>query len=692
MSGPADCHSSPNPKPPGSKSPGSKFTGGKQGAIGTGSAQAPRSALSSRSAAGHYVALVGAPNIGKSTLFNQLTGLRQKVANFPGVTVEYHLGTCRLESGRQVTLIDLPGVYSLDALSEDERVTRDVLRGQKAELGQPDAILLLLDATNLQRHLLLAAPVLALGLPTLVILNLADELTGRGGSVDADALSRELGVPVKLVSAVTGQGLGEVRHFLEALSSQELAAASSSAPTAPSPPTAASGQPSASAPANQAARELPVLESLPQRYAWAGKLGASAGYRPPAPPEWTARLDRIFLHPLFGPLIFLVIVALLFQSIFTWATPIMDAMEASVLAIGQWLAPLLPEGWLRSLVIDGAWAGVGSVVVFLPQILLLFLFIGILEDSGYLARAALIADRTMRKAGLQGKAFIPLLSAYACAVPAIMGARTIESQRDRWATIFIAPFMTCSARLPVYTLLIAAFVPDTPLLGSLFGARAAAMLGLYALGFLAALLTAKLLGSTVFKPTPNSFVMELPPYRRPSLVSLGIRLLERGRIFLTRAGTVILAVSLGLWLLASFPLVDGKPPAIADSYAGQIGRAMEPAIKPLGFNWKIGIGLITSLAAREVIVGTLGTIYGIENAEETPGGLEAALQADLTPGGAYALLVFFAFALQCFSTVAIVRRETGSWKFPLAQFGYMLFLGFGGAFLVNQAWLWCFQK
>jgi ferrous iron transport protein B len=343
----------------------------------------------------------------------------------------------------------------------------------------------------------------------------------------------------------------------------------------------------------------------------------------------------------------------------------------------------MADTWLRSLMIDGVWSGVGSVVVFLPQILLLFLFIAILEDSGYLARAALIADRTMAKVGLQGKSFIPLLSAYACAVPAIMATRTIENKRDRIATILIAPFMTCSARLPVYTLIIAAFIPERPFIGPLFQTRAAALLGLYILGFAAAVATARLLKSSVLKSERAPFVLELPPYRLPNLRSVGLRLMDRAQAFLKRAGTVILAVSVLLWILASVPPGEHGAPPIEQSLAGTLGRAIEPVIQPLGFNWKIGIGLITSLAAREVIVGTLGTIYGLEG-DKDAAGLQAALYRDLTTGGAAALLVFFAFAMQCMSTVAIVRRETGGWTWPIIQFTYMGTLAYICAFIANR--------
>jgi ferrous iron transport protein B len=429
--------------------------------------------------------------------------------------------------------------------------------------------------------------------------------------------------------------------------------------------------------------ELPVLQNIPQCREWAARMGSHAGYQAPAPAEWTRRLDAVFLHSVAGPLIFLVVVVAVFQAIFTAAVPLMDAVDQTIITSAGWLEATLPESWFRSLLIEGVWGGVGSVIIFLPQILLLFLFIGVLEDSGYMARAALIADRTMAKVGLQGKSFIPLLSAYACAVPAILSTRMIENKRDRIATILIAPLMTCSARLPVYALVIAAFIPEQPLLGPFLGARAAAMLGLYALGFAAAVATAWILKSSVLRSRGTPFMLEMPPYRLPTLQSLGLRLYDRAKIFLRRAGTVILATAIILWFLASLPLTNGEPPPIRESVAGTLGRAIEPLIEPLGFNWKIGIGLLTSLAAREVIVGTLGTIYGME-ADEGSQELQAALRQDLDFGGAVALLIFFAFALQCMSTVAVVRRETGGWKWPAIQFTYMLALAYVGAFLANQ--------
>jgi ferrous iron transport protein B len=601
---------------------------------------------------------VGPPNSGKSTLFNRLTGLRQKVANFPGVTVEHRMGKAKLKDRHEVFLVDLPGVYSLHPRSEDEQVAHDILKGLRPGFARPDAVVLILDATNLRRHLPLAAPVLSLGLPTLILLNMADDLAVRGGEVDIASLAQDLGAPVALISASKGTGVERIQQFLSGTAATLSAA---------KPPRV----------------ELPVLHDVPKCRQWASDLGQRASYRAPAPPEWTRRLDAVFLHPVAGPLVFAAVVIAVFQSIFTWARPIMDGMQAFITTSGQWMTDVLPDGLFRSLIVDGVWSGVGSVIVFLPQILLLFLFICILEDSGYLARAALIADRTMAKFGLQGKSFIPLLSAYACAVPAIMATRVIENKRDRMATIMIAPLMTCSARLPVYTLLIAAFVPNTPILKGFLSLPAATMLLLYVLGFAAAIVTARVLKSTILKSERSVFILEMPPYRWPTARSLGLRLYDRGKVFLRRAGTVILWVAIGLWILAHLPLTNGKMPEIENSFAGMVGKVVEPVIKPLGFNWKIGIGLITSLAAREVIVGTLGTIYGIEG-EASSKGLQAALQGDLSPAGAVALLVFFAFALQCFSTIAVVRRETGGWKWPIFQFSYMLFLAYSCAWLAYE--------
>ena len=597
------------------------------------------------------VALIGPPNSGKTTLFNRLTNLRQKVGNYPGITVEQHTGVMSLPD-QEITIVDLPGVYSLNPHSEDERVAVSVLNGNMDGVPQPEAVLLVLDATNLTRHLSLAAPVIALGLPTLALLNMGDLLTKRSGSIDAVKLASDLGIPVAIVSATMGTGLEAVGRFLQQ-------------------------------PNSPIQSPLPIVQDVRECRKWAARVAGESEYRPPLPPAWTRRFDDVFLHKVWGPLVFMIVVGAVFQTVFGLGQPLSNALQNLLAGMGPKAAPFMVNGFLRSLLLDGIWKGVSSVLVFLPQILVLFLFIGLLEDSGYLARAALIADRTMSLVGLNGKAFIPLLSAYACAVPAIMASRTIENKRDRLATILIAPFMTCSARLPIYTLLIAAFIPERPVVGVFLGSRALAMLLLYVLGFAAAIGTAKILKSSVLKSTPSPFVLELPEYRWPTLRSIGLRLMDRGRVFVQQAGTVILCVSLLVWGLTNLPLHQGKPPELEDSVVAHLGHFIEPAIRPLGFNWKIGVGLLTSVVAREVIVGTLGTLYGRDPQTQSLS-LQAALQHDLTFSGAMALLVFFAFAMQCTSTLAVVRRETNSWKWPLIQFVYMTSLAFVAAFIVNH--------
>ena len=615
------------------------------------------------------VALVGPPNAGKSTLFNQLTGLRQKVANYPGVTVEKHVGTTVLPDHRTLELVDLPGVNGFSARSLDERVTRDVLEGRVEGLRAPDALVLIVDSTRLETQLMLVEPVLELGIPTLLVLNMADELEQRGGAVRDDILAERLGVDVVRTNARLGEGLDDVRRFLMGVADR--------GPLPPRPCPALSNVPRGT--------PLPMVDQFAARRRHIAEIGRAAGFVPPGASRLTERLDGVFLHRVWGPLIFLVVVVLVFQSIFTWASPAMDGVQNVVAWSGMWLARLLPESWIRSLLIDGVWAGVGSVVVFLPQILILFLFLGLLEDSGYMARAAVIADRMMYRVGLQGRAFLPLLSGYACAIPAILAARTVEDERDRLATIFVTPFMTCSARLPVYALLIAAFIPERPILGPFMGTRAATLLGLYALGALVAIATAAVLRRTLLRGKRASFLMELPPYRIPSGRSILLRLYDRSRIFLRRAGTTILAVAVILWVLTQVPQINGAPPAIDDSLLGRMGQTIEPAIRPLGFDWTIGVGLISSLAAREVIVGTLGTLYGVEDPTKGSLQLQEALKSHLDLGAAVGLLVFFAFALQCTSTIAVMRRETAGWKWPILQFSYMLVLAYGFAFLAN--WL-----
>ncbi len=593
---------------------------------------------------------MGPPNSGKTTLFNRLTGLRQKVGNFPGVTVEQHLGYVKAAGAEAIALLDLPGVYSLTPRSEDARVAVDVLHARMPGTPRPDGVMLILDATNLGRQLALAAQVVALGLPTLVILNMADVLRSQGGHVDPLALARELGAPVVLASASGGAGLTAILQFLL------------SPPNAPAPVS------------------LPVLQDVPACQAWARRVSQCGRYRRPLPSQWTRRLDGLFLHRIWGPAIFLLTVLAVFQSIFLVGQPASDLLRQGLQKLSTLVASQLPGGVIKSIILDGAWSGTAAVLVFLPQIMFLFLVIGILEDSGYLARAAVIADQSMAKVGLNGKAFIPLLSAYACAVPAVMATRTIESKRDRLATILIAPFMTCSARLPVYTMVIAAFVPNRRLAGILFGSRAAAMLTLYLLGFVVAVITARALKSSILKSAATHFILELPPYRWPTPLSLALRVLDRAKAFVFRAGTVILLVSLALAVLTHVPVHRGGSQAIQNSVIGMLGHVIEPVVSPLGLDWRIGVGLVTSVAARETIIGTLGTLYGVD--PDSRGlELQQALRRELAPASAVALLIFFALAMQCVSTVAVVHRETNSWKWPILQFVYMGVVAYAVAYV-----------
>ena len=494
------------------------------------------------------VVLIGPPNSGKSTLFNRLTGLRQKVANYPGVTVEQRMGLMAGVGRDDLTLIDLPGIYSLTPYSEDARVSIDVLRGRMPGTPKPDAVLIVLDSQHLTRQLMLAAPVLAVGLPTLVLLNMSDLMESRGGHIDPLQLARELGAPVARISATHGTGLDAVSLFLNQPGNGTVA-----------PPLT-----------------LPVLGNAASAHTWAAQVSRRTGYQAPLSVEGTRKIDNILLHRIWGPLLFLLVVIGVFEVVFSLGQPLSDGFGDLLARAADLIRPLLPAGWIQSLLLDGAWKGISSVLVFLPQILLLFLFIGILEDSGYLARAALIADRVMRTTGLNGKAFIPLLSAYACAIPAIMATRTIENKRDRMATILVTPFMTCSARLPVYMLLIAAFIPNIVFLHGFLGLRTIVMLSLYLAGFVGAMTTAWLLKSSILKSSETPFILELPQYRMPTLRSLGMRLVDRGSVFLRQAGTVILAVTLALWVLAHVPVIHLQ----SGSWSAPWALCTEPTPKP----------------------------------------------------------------------------------------------------------------
>jgi ferrous iron transport protein B len=615
--------------------------------------------------------LLGSPNSGKTTLFNALTGLRARVGNYPGVTVERREGDAEIE-GRRAVVIDLPGTYSLDPISPDEAVVARLLAGEVPGVAPPDALVAIADACSLSRSLLFIGQVLRLGRPTCLVVTMLDELHARGGHLDLEALSAALGVPVVGVVGHRGLGVDGLRRLI--------------------------GQP------DRWSRPVVLPPADPvARAGWAESVTARALGREPRPDGRTARVDRVVLHPVLGTLLFAAVMVLFFQLIFAWAEPAMNAIDGAVGAAQDGLRAALPRGLLVDFLADGLLAGVGSVVVFLPQIVILFSVLYLLEDVGYMARAAFVVDRVMGRIGLEGRAFVALLSSYACAVPGIMATRTIPSPRDRLVTILVAPLMTCSARLPVYALLIGAFVPARRVWGPI-GLQGLVLLGLYVLGAGGAIVAAAVLKRTLMRGEGLPFYLELPPYRVPPLRLLARQVWGAARAFLRRAGTIILAVSVVLWVLLSFP--RSAPPAglsqpeaarwhVEQSLAGRVGHAIEPALAPLGFDWKIGVGLVASLAAREVIVATLAQIYAIAGDDE--GSLRSALRADrdprsgelvFTPATVAALLVFFVFALQCMSTLAVMRRETNSWRWPAFAFGYLLALAYGASFATHRLVTW----
>jgi ferrous iron transport protein B len=614
------------------------------------------------------VALIGSPNAGKTTLFNALTGARGRVGNYPGVTVERREGRLR-QSARDIRVLDLPGTYSLRGETPDEQIAVRVLDGTLDGEPRPDALLVVADATTLRRGLSLVLEVLEHGLPTALVLTMIDEESARGGRLDPGRLSRLLGIPVVGVVGHRGVGLLSLRRLLA------------------NPESWANG-----------ARPPPLTDAA-QRFAWVDRACEAIGVADLRRDTRTDRVDRLLLRPFSGLVVFAAVMVLLFQSIFTWAAPAMDAIDAAFGELSHLSRAVLPQSWLTDLWADGVLAGVGSVLVFLPQIVILFTLIHFLQDVGYMARAAFVVDRVMGWAGLQGRSFVPLLSCYACAVPGIMATRTIAEPRDRIATILVAPFMTCSARLPVYTLLIAAFVPAHRV--GPFGLQGLVMLGLYVLGAITALVSAALLKSSILRGRPSTFYMELPPYRLPTLRLLTRQVWQSSWAFVRRAGTLILLVMLLLWTLLNFPSAPPDPTLtpqqqsradLEASAAAHIGRAIEPAIAPLGFDWQIGVGLVASLAAREVIVATLAQVYAVGNADEFDG-LRRALVADRNPATgkptftlatALSLMVFFVFALQCTSTIVVMARETGSWRWPALAFVYMLTLAWAGSFVTYR--------
>ncbi len=660
------------------------------------------------------IALAGNPNAGKTTLFNALTGLRQKVANYPGVTVERKEGTWKLEN-HAARLIDLPGLYSLDVTSLDEQIARDVLTGKIQGLAKPDVVIAVVDATNLERNLYLVTQLLEYHIPVVIALTMVDTAEKQSLEIDTERLSKLLQIPVIRIKATQKEGIAELAEAaLKAAQKHEIPKISW-LDAFPEP-----------------VDEEDIHLSLTDDAAVNKKIFArynfiSEVYQESVKPKDTIersvseKIDRILTHKFFGLVILIAILLLVFQTIFSWASLPMDLLEQGFGALGDFARASMPEGILTDLIVDGIIAGVGGVLVFLPQILLLFLFISLLEDTGYMSRAAFLLDKLMSRVGLHGKAFLPLMSSFACAIPGIMATRTIENPKDRLATILVAPFMSCSARLPVYTLMIATFFSGQTVFGFI-SLGAVLILAMYALGIVVAIIIAFILKRTILKSPPPPFVMELPPYRLPNFRAVFQNMFNNGWMFVKRAGTVILAISIILWSLTYFPrqtqnespnsavvqasddcgcsLEDAKKIeeekqslALQNSYAGQLGHIIEPVIQPLGFDWKIGIALIASFAAREVLVSTLSIIYNVgkdadaEN-ETLIQAVKDAKKPDGTPAWtpltALTLMVFFVLAMQCMSTIAIVRRETNSWSWTLFMVGYMTALAYFAAFLTFQ--------
>ena len=709
----------------------------------------PVSGIGIRHKATESIALIGNPNAGKSTLFNRLTGLRQTTANFPGVTVEKHLGTVQLEHSA-ISLVDLPGIYSLDGISADERIAVDVILGRMEDTHRPSGLLVVIDATHIYQGLYLLEQLLELQLPTMVALTMMDAATANGISIDIEALQAALGgIPVYPVSSISGHGFDELKQGLEHITSIEV-------------PVIPASWPELSETAQQLALQLgedwqridviqallqthpdlagklgeqlgpdtvtnlrsklfgdapPAAAEARQRYAWVKNVIAEVQEHTPLYLKMSARLVRWTNRPWPATLLFFAVLMLVFQAVFTWATPLMDVIDGASSSLGHWIVTQMGQNAFSSFLADGVIAGVGSVIIFLPQILILFLFIIILEDTGYLARTSFLMDRVMRSVGLSGQSVIPMLSSFACAVPAIMATRVIPGRKDRIATILAAPFMTCSARLPIYALLIAAFVPNDSV--GWMNLQGLVLFGLYLLGILGGLGTALLLKSTALKGPKPRFMLALPEFRTPNLQTVAIKLYDRGRIFLKRAGTVIFTVAIGVWVLAYYPRMDveqyqssltenqatqsqgiNAPSAenaqsaaqMSQSWLGRIGRKIEPVFKPLGWDWRVSSAVVAGFPAREVVVAVMGTIYAVgSDADEQS--LAEKLRAATWPDGrpiftlpmVLGLLVFYAWCLQCAATLAIIRRETNSWRWPIFAWTYMTTIGYVGAFVIYQA-------
>ncbi len=725
-----------------------------------GSAPAQVSARSPHTAP--VIAVIGNPNTGKSTLFNALTGLKQKTANYPGVTVERHTGTIDLD-GQQVSLVDLPGTYSLAARSPDEMVAIDVLLGHVEDLAPPRAILVVIDATNLRRNLFLTTQLAELGRPLVLAVNMLDVAEDSGVKIELEQLATALDATVVPVVATAGSGIRELRAALAAalkkphpprlvvlpeihqaalkLSERLTAAGHHLTPyeieralidaggaaerrfeyaTSPELTTELLDLRMRLSPGSS----LAAIEAK-ARYELINRIVDEVETRAPPRVTFRERLDRITNHPVIGSILFVLVMATVFQAVFSWATPLMELIDGTTATLAESLREILPPGALSSLLIDGVIAGVGSVVIFLPQILILFAFIIVLEDTGYMPRVAFMIDRLMRLCGLSGQSFIPMLSSFACAVPGIMATRVIPDRRDRLATILAAPFMTCSARLPVYALLIGAFIPDQQYLGGVVNLKGLVLLALYLLGIAGGIFTALLMKRTLLRgPTPT-FLIELPPYRLPNLRSVALRLLERGRVFLVRAGTVIFTVAVVIWALAYFPRsadtairfeaerataqatlagevmeerlrdIDNAEIAInlEGSYLGRMGKFVAPVFAPLGWDWKVSAAVIAGFPAREVVVAVLGTIYSVgSEVDETDNALIGRLRSATWPDGhavftlpmAIGMLIFYAFCLQCAATIVTIRRETNSWGWAGFAWAYMTGMGYFGAMLAFQ--------
>ena len=605
----------------------------------------------------HTIAVVGVPNVGKSTLFNELTGLQQRVGNFPGVTVEPMVGSLR-DGSTSLTVIDLPGIYGLTAASEDEQLTIDVLRGVHPSIPRPDVIVHVVSADHPSKCFGLFAELSTLGIPMIVVATMVDAVKARGGVFDDITLHHRLGVPILPVVGTKGLGMGELRDALF-----------SHAAVTPQPVDVGSS-------------------TVEARAAWARTILDDVVVQGRAD-STTMWLDRIVLNPVGGAAVFMLVMALFFQSIFAWAQPLMDGIDALMAVVSDTAAQLIGNDLARSFVVKGLIGGVGSILVFLPQIIILNVLVTILEECGYLARAAFLVDRAMGVFGLQGRSFIPLLGSFACAIPGIMSARIIPSYRDRMATIMATPLMTCSARLPVYTLLISSVVPAVTIIGG-FSLQAVVMAGLYVLGALSGLLVALVLKRTMFRGAVVPFMIEFPPYRVPSLRSIGVTMIHRTRDFITTAGTVILAFSIALWIFTELPRT--KPDAsmtelqqqqhqLNNSFAADLGRTVQPIFAPLGFDWRITLGVLSSYAARETFVSAMGQIYAADVAEsDAP--LRDVLHEQIPIRTGLSILAFYVFALQCISTMAIMKRETGSWKWPALAFGMTFVMAYVASFVV----------